>query len=149
MRSDLSIRILFNYFINVFRECYKLRVPELKLLLMLLFDHHLFIMFLLQFLFFFNDDLSFENDLYIIKYVMIVNMIMNRIILRGSVENNNNQPYPANDLTIIIPTFVFRSCYYSLMKPIQSFVPHYSTLVLVSISALARLSPSMGPRAQR
>ena len=41
-------------------------------------------------LFFFDDDLSFENDLYIIKYVMIMIMIMNKIILRGSVENNNN-----------------------------------------------------------
>ena len=53
---------------------------------------------------------------------------MNKIILRGSVENNNNQSYSANGLIIIIPTFVFRNCYYSLMKPIQSFVPHYSTL---------------------
>ena len=84
-------------------------------------------MFLLQLPFFFDNDLNFENDLYIIKYVVIMIMIMNKIILRGSVENNNNQPYPANDLTIIIPTFVLRSCYYSLMKPIQSFVPHYST----------------------
>ena len=83
-------------------------------------------------LFFFNDDLNFEDDLYIIKYVMIMIMIMNRIILRGSVGNNNNQFYPANDLTIIIPTFVLRNCYYSLMKPIQSFVPHYSTHYLYS-----------------
>ena len=47
-------------------------------------------MILLQLLFFFDDGLSFENDLYIIKYVIIMNMIMNKIILRGSVENNNN-----------------------------------------------------------
>ena len=77
--------------------------------------------------FFFNNDLNFENDLYIIKYVMIMIMIMSRIILRENVENNNDQPYPVNDLTVIIPTFVSRSCYYSLVKPIQSFVPHYST----------------------
>ena len=94
---------------------------------MLSFDYHLFIMFLLQLPFFFDDDLSFENNLYIIKYVMIVNMIMDRIILRGSVGNSNNQPYSANDLAIIISTFVLRSCYYSLMKTIQSFVSHYST----------------------
>ena len=78
-------------------------------------------------LFFFNDDLSFENNLYIIKYVMIVIIIMDKIILKKNVENSNSQPYPANDLTIIIPTFVLRNCYYSLMKPIQSFVSHYST----------------------
>ena len=47
---------------------------------------------------------------------MIMIMVMNRIILRGSVENNNNQPYLANGLTIIISTFVLRNCYYSLMK---------------------------------
>ena len=78
-------------------------------------------------LFFFNDDLSFENNLYIIKYVMIVIIIMDKIILKKNVENSNSQPYPANDLTIIIPTFVLRNCYYSLIKPIQSFVSHYST----------------------
>ena len=77
--------------------------------------------------FFFDNDLNFENNLYIIKYVVIVIIIMNKIILRESVENSNNQPYPVNGLAVIIPTFVFRSCYYSLMKPIQSFVPHYST----------------------
>ena len=99
---------------------------------MLSFDHHLFIMFLLQFLFFFDDGLSFENNLYIIKYVMIVNMIMNKIILRESVENNNNQPYPANSLAIIIFIFVFRNCYYFLMKSIQSFVSHYSTYSIIS-----------------
>ena len=127
MRSGLSIRTLLNYFVNVFHECCEFRVPELTLLLMLSFDHYLFIMFLLQYPFFFNDDLNFENDLYIIKYVMIVVMIMGRIILRGNVGNNNNQPYPVNGLAIIIPTFLVRSCYYSSMKPIQSFVPHYST----------------------
>ena len=77
--------------------------------------------------FFFDDDLNFENDLYIIRYVIIVIMAMSRIILRGNVGNNNNQPYLANGLAIIVPTFVLRSCYYSLTKPIQSFVPHYST----------------------
>ena len=97
---------------------------------MLSFDHHLFIMFLLQLFFFFDDNLSFENDLYIIKYIVIMIMIMNKIILRGSVENNNNQPYLVNDLAVIIPTIVLRNCYYSLMKLIQSFVPHYSTIVL-------------------
>ena len=80
-------------------------------------------------LFFFDNGLSFEDDLYIIRYVMIMVMIMSRIILRGSVGNNNNQPYLANGLTVIIPTFVLRSCYYSLVKPIQSFVPHYSTVL--------------------
>ena len=54
-------------------------------------------------------------------------MIINKIILRGSVENNNNQPYLVNNLTVIISTFVLRNCYYSLMKPIQSFVSHCST----------------------
>ena len=54
-------------------------------------------------------------------------MIMNKIILRENVENNNNQPYLVNGLTIIIPTVVLRNCYYSLMKLIQSFVPHCST----------------------
>ena len=53
-------------------------------------------------------------------------MIMGKIILRGSVENSNNQPYPANGLIVIILTFVFRSCYYSLMKLIWLFVSHYS-----------------------
>ena len=77
--------------------------------------------------FFFNDGLSFENNLYIIKYIMIMIMIMNKIILRRSVENNNNQPYSANDLIIIISTIVFRNCYYSLMKLIQLFVSHCST----------------------
>ena len=115
MRSDLSIRILFDYFVNVFHKCCELRVPELALLLMLSFDHYLSAMFLLQLFFLFDDDLSFENDLYIIKYVIIVNMIMGRIILRKSVGNNSNQPYPANGLAIIIPTFLFRSSYYSLM----------------------------------
>ena len=75
-------------------------------------------MILLQLFFFFDDDLSFENDLYIIKYVVIVNMVINRIILRESVENNNNQPYPASDLAIIIFTFVLRNCYYFLIKTI-------------------------------
>ena len=88
-------------------------------------------MFLLQHFFFFDDDLSFENDLYIIRYVIIVVMIMDKIILRGSVGNNSSQPYPVNNLTIIIPTFVLRNCYYSLMKPIQSFVSHYSTLMMI------------------
>ena len=72
--------------------------------------------------------MSFENDLYIIKYVMIVIMVMNRIILRGSVGNNSSQPYLASGLAIVVPTFVLRSCYYSLVKLIQSFVPHYSTV---------------------
>ena len=54
-------------------------------------------------------------------------MIMSKIILRENVENNNNQLYPANGLTIIIPTVVLRNCYYSLMKSIQSFVSHCST----------------------
>ena len=116
MRSDLSIKILFDYFMNVFHECCELRVPELTLLLMLSFDHHLSAMFLLQLSFLFDDGLSFENDFYIIKYVVIVNIIMDKIILRGSVGNSNNQPYPASDLAIIISTFLFRSCYYSLMK---------------------------------
>ena len=120
MRSNLSIKTLSDYFVNVFHECCEFRVPGLTLFLILSFDHHLFIMFLLQHFFFFDNDLSFENDLYIIKYVIIIIMIMimiiNKIILRGSVENSNNQSYPANDLTIIISTFVFRNCYYSLMK---------------------------------
>ena len=47
-------------------------------------------MFLLQLSFFFLDDLNFENNLYIIKYIIIVIIIMNRIILRESVENSNN-----------------------------------------------------------
>ena len=76
--------------------------------------------------FFFDDGLSFENDLYIIKYVMIVIIIMNKIILRGSVENNNSQPYSVNGLAVIVSTFVFRNCYYSLIKSIQLFVSHYS-----------------------
>ena len=45
-----------------------------------------------------------------------MNMIMGKIILRGSVGNNSNQPYPVNDLAIIVSTFLLRSCYYSLMK---------------------------------
>ena len=57
---------------------------------MLPFDHHLSAMFLLQLFFLFDDDLNFENDLYIIKYVVIMNMIMGKIILRRSVENNSN-----------------------------------------------------------
>ena len=44
-----------------------------------------------------------------------------------SVGNSSSQPYPASGLAIVVPTFVLRSCYYSLMKPIQSFVSHYST----------------------
>ena len=43
------------------------------------------------------------------------------------VGNSNSQPYPASGLAIVISTFLFRSCYYSLMKPIQLFVSHYST----------------------
>ena len=43
------------------------------------------------------------------------------------VGNSSSQPYPANGLAIVIPTFLLRSCYYFLMKPIQSFVSHYST----------------------
>ena len=113
MRSDLSIRTLFDYFVNVFHECCEFRVPGLALLLMLSFDHHLFVMFLLQLLFLFDDDLSFEDDLYIIRYVVIMNMIMDRIILRGNVGNSSSQPYPANGLAIIISTFLLRSCYYS------------------------------------
>ena len=88
--------------------------------------------------FFFDDDLSFENDLYIIKYVIIVIMIINKIILRRSVGNNNNQLYFVNDLTVIISTFVLRNCYYSLMKPIQSFVPHYSTTIYDSFISSPR-----------
>ena len=128
MRSDLSIKTLSDYFVNVFYECCEFRVPRLTLLLMLSFDHHLFIMFLLQLLFFLNNDLNFENNLYIIKYIMIMIIIINKIILRESVENNNNQLYFANDLTIIISTIVLRNCYYSLMKSIQSFVSYCSTL---------------------
>ena len=90
MRSDLSIKTLFDYFVNVFYKCCEFRVLKLTLLLMLSFDHHLFIMFLLQLSFFFLDDLNFENNLYIIKYIIIVIIIMNRIILRESVENSNN-----------------------------------------------------------
>ena len=47
---------------------------------------------------------------------MITIIIMNKIILRESVENNNNQPYFVNDLIEVISTFVFRSCCYFLMK---------------------------------
>ena len=83
---------------------------------MLSFDHYLSAMFLLQLSFLFDDGLNFENDLYIIKYVIIVDIIMSRIILRGNVGNNHNQPYPVNGLTIIISTFLLRSCYYSIMK---------------------------------
>ena len=104
-------------------------------------------------LFFFDDDLNFENDLYIIKYVIIVIMIMNKIILRKNVGNNNNQLYPANGLTIIIPTFVLRNCYYSLMKPIQSFVPHYSTELPMkqhcAVSPQRKRLRSCGPRFAR
>ena len=82
-------------------------------------------MFLLQFLFFFDDGLSFENNLYIIEYVMIVIMIINKISLKENVENNNNQfyyvndlieAYYVNDLIKIIFIFVFRNCYYFLIK---------------------------------
>ena len=90
MRLNLSIKILSNYFVNVFHKCCELRVLRLALLLMLSFDYHLFIIFLLQLFFFLDNDLSFENDLYIIKYIMIVIMIINRIILRESVENSNS-----------------------------------------------------------
>ena len=86
-------------------------------------------MFLLQHPFFFDDDLNFENNLYIIKYVIIMIMVMSKIILRENVENNNSQPYSVNGLAIIILTFVLRNCYYSLMKSIQSFIPHYSTKI--------------------
>ena len=54
-------------------------------------------------------------------------MIMSKIILRENVENNNNQSYPVSDLIIIIFIFVFRSCYYFLMKLIQLFVSYCST----------------------
>ena len=131
MRSNLSIKTLSDYFMNVFHKCCELRVLGLALLLMLSFDHHLFAMFLLQLSFLFDNDLSFENDLYIIRYVVIMDMTMGRIILRKNVKNSNNQPYPANGLAIIIPTFLLRNCYYSLMKPIQSFVPHYSTYIYI------------------
>ena len=67
---------------------------------------------------------------------MIIIMIMNKINLRGSVENNNNQSYFANGLVGVIPTFVFRNCYYFLMKPIQSFVPHCSTICIIIRSVL-------------
>ena len=83
--------------------------------------------FIITSLFFFDDGLSFENDLYIIKYIIIMIMIMNKIILRENVENNNNQFYFANDLTIIISTFVLRNCYYFLIKSIQLFVSHCLT----------------------
>ena len=53
-------------------------------------------------------------------------MIMNKIILKESVGNNNNQLYPANDLAIVVFTCVFRNCYYFLMKIIQLFISHYS-----------------------
>ena len=98
----------------------------LDIIIRSLFVYYIFI----TTLFFFDDDLNFENNLYIIKYVMIVIMIMSKIILRESVKNNNNQLYPANDLAIIVSTFVLRSCYYSLMKLIQSFVSHYSTFII-------------------
>ena len=61
---------------------------------------------------------------------MIMIMIINKIILKENVENNSSQPYLANDLAIIIPTIVLRSCYYSLMKPIQSFVSYCSTILI-------------------
>ena len=73
-------------------------------------------MFLLQLSFFFNNDLNFENDLYIINYVVIVIIIMNKISLRRNVENNNNQFYFANGLTEIISTFLLNNCYYFLIK---------------------------------
>ena len=81
---------------------------------------------LFQLSFFFDDDLNFENNLYIIKYVVIIIMIMEKINLRESVENNNNQPYFANSLIEVIFTFLFRNCYYFLMKLIQLFVSHIS-----------------------
>ena len=65
---------------------------------------------------------------------MIVIMTMGRIILRGNVGNSNNQPYFANGLTVIVFTFVLRSCNYSLMKSIQLFVSHYSTLHVLNLT---------------
>ena len=65
-------------------------------------------------------------------------MIINKIILRGTVENNDNQLYLANDLTIIISIIVFRNYYYSLMKSIQLFVSHYS--IIIKFSAFFKLS---------
>ena len=47
MRLDLSIKNLFNYFVNVFHKRCEFRILELILLLMLSFDYHLFIIFLL------------------------------------------------------------------------------------------------------
>ena len=50
-----------------------------------------------------------------------------RLLIRYFVGNSNSQPYPASGLAIVVLTFVLRSCYYSLIKPIQSFISHYST----------------------
>ena len=50
-----------------------------------------------------------------------------RTLFINRVGNSSSQPYPASGLAVVIPTFVLRNCYYSLMKPIQSFVSHYST----------------------
>ena len=58
---------------------------------------------------------------------MVVAMAVGRISLRGSVGNSSSQLYFANGLAGVFPTLVIYSCYYSLMKPIQSFSPHIST----------------------
>ena len=45
------------------------------------------------------------------------------------VGNSSSQPYPASGLAGVFPTLVVHSCYYSLVKPIQSFLPHISTIL--------------------
>ena len=49
------------------------------------------------------------------------------ILRRHIVENSSSQPYPASGLAIVVFTFLFRNCYYFLMKLIQLFVSHYLT----------------------
>ena len=115
MRSDLSIKTLFNYFANVFynnatsfissnRYCFRYYYSIIICSLYFYYN------------FFFDNDLSFENDLYIIKYVIIVIMIMSKISLRGSVENNNSYFYFANDLIEVVFILVFRIYYNFLVK---------------------------------
>ena len=64
---------------------------------------------------------SFNNQ------AVVISMVTASQISVLIVENSSSQLYFANGLIIVISTFLLRSCYYFLIKLIQSFVSHYST----------------------
>ena len=48
--------------------------------------------------------------------IFSLSVILFYSVMYQPVGNSSSQPYPASGLAVIIPTFVLRNCYYSLIK---------------------------------